>query len=234
MKIALMQPYLFPYIGYFQLIHAVDQFVIHDDVQYINGGWINRNRILVSGQWHYITLPVKKDAHYLDINKRYFTEHFEKNKQRILRQIEGGYRKAPYYENILKLVEQVFTHSEKNVSAFLMHQLSQICAYIGIKNKFPISSKLKKNNTLKGQDRVIEITRMLEADHYVNLIGGRSLYTREAFAKRSIKLSFLKTKIGEYPQFTSPYVLSSSIIDVLMFNNKEKLNKILNEYELIE
>ena len=229
-----MQPYLFPYIGYFQLIHAVDQFVIHDDVQHIKGGWITRNRILVNGQWHYITLPVKKDAHYLDINERYFTEHFEKNKKRILRQIEGTYRKAPHYKNIFELVEHIFTYSEENVSPFLIHQLSQICAYIGIRKKFHISSELKKNDALKGQARVIEINRILEADHYVNLMGGRSLYTKEAFARRSIKLSFLKTKIREYPQFTSPHVPSLSIIDVLMFNNKEQLKRILTEYTLIE
>src|SRR5882724_10468265 len=96
MKLGIMQPYIFPYIGYFQLIAAVDHFVIHDDVQWIKSGWINRNRILANNQPGYITLPVRSGSSFLNINEREYVPEIENHKKRILRQIEGAYRKAPY------------------------------------------------------------------------------------------------------------------------------------------
>ena len=69
MKLAIMQPYLFPYLGYFQLIAAVDKFVFYDDVNFIKNGWINRNRLLISGKVNYITIPLSGASSFLKINQ---------------------------------------------------------------------------------------------------------------------------------------------------------------------
>lgn len=141
--IAIMQPYLFPYIGYFQLIHSVDSFIIYDDVQYIKGGWINRNRILFEGKPHYITLSVEKGHLGDNINQRNFSAEFEKDQQRIFGQLWMAYRKAPYFSEVMCLVEQVFACEVRNVASFLACNLKKVCDYLGIETSFLIFSEIK-------------------------------------------------------------------------------------------
>jgi hypothetical protein len=182
MKLAIMQPYLFPYIGYFQLIRAVDRFVVHDDVQWIKGGWINRNRILVHGAPQYVALPVKKDSSLALINQRVLAPNAEGEKDGILRKVEAAYRKAPYFDRAFPLVADCLASGEGNVSAFLVGALRKCCRYLGIDTPFAISSELDKNDRVKGQVRVIEIARTVGASHYVNPIGGVELYNKAEFA----------------------------------------------------
>ncbi|MBN3939338.1 MAG: WbqC family protein [Nostoc sp. NMS9] len=233
MKMTIMQPYLFPYIGYFQLINMADKFVIHDDVQYIKGGWINRNRILLNREAYLFTLSIKNDSAFLNINQRFFTENFDRERKKLLNIVELSYRKAPYYSNIKKLLNCILYVDTINISQMITHSLKLICNYLDIGTQFYFSSELNKDNTLKGEQRVISINTCLGSDHYINSIGGEKLYSREVFQKNNIKLSFLQPRFVEYNQFDNQFIPWLSIIDVLMFNDKEKIQKMLNEYDLI-
>jgi len=188
--IAIMQPYFFPYIGYFQLIHSVDSFIIADDVQYIKRGWINRNRILLDGKPYYITLPVERGHLRDNINQRSFSLEFKKGQQKILRQLSHAYRKATYFSEVMRLVEQVFACEERNVARFLTENLRKVCDYLGIETHILIYSKITNNTDgLAAQDRVIAMCRIMNANHYINSIGGIKLYDRETFERQGTKLS---------------------------------------------
>lgn len=233
MKLAIMQPYLFPYLGYFQLIKAADSFVFHDDVQYIKGGWINRNRILQDGKDRLFTLGVKNGASCLHINQREFTESAADDKAKILRLVNNAYRKAPFFVPAYHLLEQVFACDDSNVARFTIHSVRQVCAYLGIQRPLFVSSQIEKNDGLKAQERVIEIVRCMQADHYINPIGGVELYDKAVFASHGLQLHFLKPTLNEYPQFGQPFVPGLSIIDVCMFNAVEKIRIMLDHYDLI-
>ena len=69
MKLAIMQPYIFPYLGYFQLLNSVDHFVFYDDVNFIKGGWVNRNQLLINNQNKFFTVPLKKIISFTPINE---------------------------------------------------------------------------------------------------------------------------------------------------------------------
>jgi hypothetical protein len=232
--LGIMQPYLFPYIGYFQLIGAVDHFVIHDDVQWIKGGWINRNRILVQGQPQYITLPVQKAGSSLNINQREFPPDIEEQKKKTLRQIEAAYRKAPYFEPVCCLLRRCFALQENNVSRFVVHTLRECCGYLGICTPFSLSSELDKRNELAGEERVLDINRAIGAAHYINPIGGTDLYSKAHFSERGLGLSFIRARETPYRQLQSgPFVPFLSIVDVMMFNSQQESAALLKEYDLI-
>ncbi|GGA90276.1 hypothetical protein GCM10011369_35530 [Neiella marina] len=234
MKLGIMQPYVFPYIGYFQLIKAVDQFVIHDDVQWIKGGWINRNRILVQGKPHFITLPVKKDSTLLPINERQLSADTEQQRAKILRQIKGAYGKSPYFKQAMDVVVDSLTTPDINMARFAVHTLQTCCDYLGITTNIVCSSQLTKNNALQGQSRVIELNRVMAANHYINPIGGTDLYNRDDFANAGIKLSFLQSKNITYQQLGGhEFVPFLSIIDVMMHNSVDDICGFLAEFDLV-
>jgi len=233
LKLGIMQPYFFPYIGYFQLIGSVDQFVIHDDVQWIKGGWVNRNRILLNAQPHYITLPLKKDSSLLNINERELSLDTESKKNKIIRQIEGAYGRAPYFESVFTLVSTCFTCKERNASSFIVNSLRKSCDYLGIKTPFVLSSDLDKRNELNAEERVIDINIVMGASHYINPAGGSYLYNKTHFLNKGLKLSFIKTKSLPYQQFNNhKFIPFLSIIDLMMFNSRQQISYILNEYNI--
>ncbi len=232
-KVSLMQPYLFPYIGYFQLINAVDLFIVYDDVQWIKGGWINRNRILADGEPHYVTLPVKKDSHSKNINKREFASTVKLEKERTLDEIKDAYRDAPCFNGALPLIKKIFTLDEQNVAIFITNSIREICNYLGISAEIALSSDLDKNQGLRSQDRVVDICKTVEAGTYINAIGGKDLYDKASFAQQNIKLSFIQSSIVEYEQFANEFTPNLSIIDVMMFNDVNTIKNMLDSYELI-
>jgi hypothetical protein len=233
MKLGIMQPYLFPYIGYFQLIAACDQFVIHEDIQYIKGGWINRNRILVNGEPQYITLPIRKDGSDLDINKRYFTPDFGSQKAIVGRRIEGAYRKAPFFKEVSDLIGSCLQATEDNVALFITHTIKQCCDYLGITTPITLSSSLAIDPAIQAEKRVIAINKTIGSDCYINPIGGFALYNRDNFLQQGIKLYFLQTQDLRYSQFSESFVPSLSIIDVMMFNSKDSLMNLLLKRDLV-
>ncbi len=232
MKVGIMQPYLFPYIGYFQLINAVDVFVFHDDVQYIKGGWINRNRILINTEPSWITLPVRSAPAGFVICQRRYGDQFAADKARILRRIEAAYRTAPCFGPVSGLLTSIFSCDERNVAAFNIHQIREICRFLAIPTRFAVSSEMHLPRELRGQARVLEINRMLGATAYINPPGGAALYQRADFAKRGNELSFLQPGEVIYEQFGGDFVPSLSIIDVMMFNRPERIRALLGEYTL--
>jgi hypothetical protein len=234
MTVALMQPYLFPYIGYFQLIAAADLFVIYDNVQYSKGGWINRNRILRDGSDAMITLPVHRDSLHLHINQRKVAEPFGAECESFLRKVEMAYRRAPMYRAAMPVLEEAMTTDDPNLAAFLTRTLKTVCRYLGIETPFRYASEVEDGpSQLRGEERVIDINRRLGSTRYVNSIGGMELYSTATFAASGIELRFVRSQPIEYRQFGNPFVPHLSIIDVLMFNEPEVIREFLTRFELI-
>jgi hypothetical protein len=233
MYVSIMQPYLFPYIGYFQLMTAADTFVVHDDVQYIKGGWINRNRILINGAPAWITLPVKADDHALNINQRTYVPAAA-TKRRVLRRIEGAYHGAPQFPVGQAIVAEALSSPDSNVAAFNVHAMRVVADAIGITTDVVLSSQLSKDDALAGEARVIAICEMLGGDRYVNLPGGRELYAPAHFAERGLQLSFLEPRPRAYKQSGNAHVPMLSIVDVLMFNDLAAIGEMLHDFELVD
>jgi hypothetical protein len=230
MKLAIMQPYLFPYVGYFQLINSVETFVVYDDVNFISQGWINRNNILVEGRKHRITLQVRGASSFKLINEL----SVGGNKWKMLKTIAQSYAKAPFFNQTFPVVEEVLTCGEENLARFIHNSICKISEYLDMSGKFTLSSGIEKDNSLKGQHKILEICRLLGADTYINAIGGKALYSVEEFRKNGIDLYFLRTREVRYRQFGAEFVPNLSIIDVLMFNSKEKIKSLLSEYDLVQ
>lgn len=232
MKLGIMQPYFFPYIGYWQLINAVDKYVIFDDVNFIKRGWINRNRILMNGEEKMINVQMHRASQNKLINEVevLFSESYNKKN---LRTLESCYKKAPYSSNVFPLINNIITQDEKNLAKYLENSIRQICKYLSINAELIVSSSIKKNNNLKGKDKILEICKILGADEYYNAIGGKELYSYDEFLFQGIKLRFLKTGNIEYKQFNNKFVPNLSIIDVMMFNSVGDINKLLEKYELL-
>jgi hypothetical protein len=234
MKVAIMQPYLFPYIGYFQLMNAVDQFVILDDVQYIRRGWINRNKILVNNSEFMFTFSLAKDSSRLNINQRFFSEDYLKEKEDILETIKRSYGKLENYRRISNLIEEILNVDTRNedISRMIARSLRLICNYLEISTPIIFSSELGHHDGLKGEDKIIDINKQLNSNHYINPIGGMELYSEENFLKQGIQLSFLRPREIQYKQ-REEFIPGLSIIDVLMFNTREEVIALLKEYDFV-
>ena len=231
MKIGIMQPYFFPYIGYWQLINAVDKYVIYDDVNYIKGGWINRNRILINDKPSFINLKMNGSSPNKLI-KEIHVSNDNRWKNKLLKSIELSYRKAPFFEMSFPIIEEIINHDEVNLSLYLENLIKRIAEYLEMNTEFVLSSNIEKDNSLKGQDKVIEICKSLGAKEYYNAIGGVELYSAENFNSYGIELRFLRTEYIEYKQFKNDFSPYLSIIDVMMFNSKEEIINILDMYSL--
>ena len=231
-KIAVMQPYLFPYIGYFQLINAADKFVLLDDVNYINKGWISRNNILVNNKPYLFTIPLKRSSQnklIRDTEISYETDWQGK----LLQTVKRSYSKAPYFKDVFSLISEPVLKNEKFISKLNYLCMINVCEYLGINSRIIESSQIYNNKDLKGEERIKDICIKENSQHYINLSGGMDLYSKESFEKNNISLDFIKTKNIDYKQFKNEFFGSLSIIDVLMFNSKEKVCEYLMEYEIL-
>lgn len=229
-----MQPYFFPYIGYFQLMNAVDEFVVYDNIEYTKKGWINRNRILVNNQDAYITLNLKKDSDYLHVADRFLADAWLVERKKMLNRITESYRKAPYYKEVYPLIESCILFEETNLFKFIFNSLQQIKNYLEIPAKFVVASTISINHELKSQDKVIAICKARNADTYINPIGGIELYSKDDFKKEGINLQFLKPSEFVYKQLSDNFIPWLSIIDVMMFNSKDDVKKkLLLSYDII-
>lgn len=230
-KLGIMQPYFLPYLGYFQLINAVDKYVLYDDVNYIKGGWINRNNILINGAAHLITLSLEDASSFKKINEIQIKTN-NQNREKIVRTIKLSYSRAPYFDFVMPFIEKSILNSD-NIAELNYKLIVEINKYLEIDTEIILSSNLDKNNNLKGEEKVIHINKLLGADTYINAFGGTALYDKENFKKEGIELKFLKMNDIEYKQFKNKFVPNLSIVDVLMFNSKDEVRELLNRYELI-
>lgn len=231
MKIAIMQPYFLPYIGYWQLISSVDKFVVYDNIKYTKKGWINRNRYLQNGKDAEFTIPIKKDSDFLNVVDRYIAGDF--NKSKLLNKISESYRKAPCYSTTIELFKKILNYSEQNLFNYIYHSILEICKYLEITTEIIISSKIDTNHNLKSQEKVIAICKSLSASVYINAIGGQDLYLRSDFQSSNIDLKFIKSGEIVYKQFKDDFIPWLSILDVMMFNKREDIIDMLGKYELI-
>lgn len=231
MILGIMQPYFMPYIGYFQLLNAVDKYVIYDNAKYTKKGWINRNRILQNNKDTLISISVEKDSDYLDIKDRSVADSFDKKK--LINQIRESYRKAPYFEQVIPIVEDIINYEEKNLFLYIYNSIKEVCKFLNIHTEIIISSTIDVDQTLAGQDRVIAICKTLGAEDYYNAIGGQELYHPKDFEKEEVSLRFLSSNLVAYKQFNNDFIPWLSIIDVMMFNSLAETQDMLNEYKLI-
>lgn len=232
MKLGIMQPYFFPYIGYWQLLNEADVYIIYDDVNYIKGGWINRNRILVNGKPSYFNVQMKGASPLKKINEVEVSEDTI-FKRKLLSTLKMNYIKAPYFKQIYPILENIINNNESNLARYLEYSIRTIANYLDINTKIIVSSELNKNNELRGKEKVIHICKILGATDYINAIGGQSLYDYESFEKNGIQLNFLKTNDIIYKQYNNEFVPYLSIVDVLMFNSKEEVKNMLGQFELV-
>ncbi len=227
-----MQPYFLPYIGYWQLINAVDSFVIYDNIQYTKKGWFNRNRFLLNGKDSLFTIPLKKDSNFLDVNERIISPDF--NKRKLLSQLQNAYAKAPYKKEIMPFIEDIINYQNDNLFQYIYNSVAKIVDFLDINTNITVSSTININHEYKSKDKVIALCKALNAKTYINPIGGTKLYNKAEFEENGINLKFIKTNQIEYKQFNNVFVPNLSIIDVLMFNSKEEVKEMLNQYKLTD
>ena len=233
MKIGIMQPYFFPYIGYFQLINMVDKYVVYDTAQFSNNKWGFRNRILINGAPGFFRVKTLKASQ----NKR-FNEIGVSNeiaeKQNSIHTLECAYGKAPHFPEVMPVLEKFLTADYDNLSEYNVASNRLICDYLGIKTEILLYSELDLAVDRKRQYRIFDVCRVLGGDKYINAIGGTELYDFEEFRENGIELAFLKTDDIVYPQFDGEFVPNLSIIDVMMFNSVPEIQDMLNRYTLIK
>jgi hypothetical protein len=232
MKVAIMQPYFLPYIGYFQLIGAVDLFVIYDNIKYTKKGWINRNRMLLNGSDATFSLSLKKGSDSLDVRKRELAQDFDREK--LLNQLSGAYRRATHFEQTFDLIEKVIRCPESNLFRFLHNGIVQVCSHLGIATKIIVSSEIGIDHHMQAQDKVLALCETLGATSYLNTIGGVDLYSKESFQAKGVELKFIKSLPFNYRQFENEFVPWLSIVDVMMFNPIDAVRMcISSNYEFV-
>lgn len=222
-----MQPYFFPYIGYFKLVNAVDKFVFYDDVNYIKNGWINRNKILLLDESKYITIPLNSASSFEKINK-IKTQISENWPEKILSTLHKSYAKAPYYRNVKDIISKVIKLEENSISKISQKSIVSVMEYLEIEKHFFTSSNKYKNQNLKSVERILDICKIENATQYWNLPGGKDLYSHEIFKKNGIELKFIDSKTIPYQQITSEFQPNLSIIDALMFNDPKTVKKMIS------
>ncbi len=229
--IAIMQPYFLPYIGYFQLMAAVDKFVVFDDVHYINRGWVNRNRLLLDGAAHTFTVPLRgASQNKLICDIELMDDDGWRDK--LLRTIRQAYAKAPCYADVSALMERIIRHPVRRLDEFLLNSLREIAHYLALGTEIVGSSRIYGNAQLRGQERILDICRQESAQRYVNAIGGEALYDRARFSEQGIELKFLRSWPLSYAQGGGEFVPWLSILDVLMFNPQPQARLLLGEMDL--
>lgn len=232
MKLGIMQPYFLPYIGYFQLIAKVDQFIIYDNIEYTKKGWINRNRMLLNGTDTRFSLPLRKASDSLDVVQREISPAFDRTK--LLNQFRGAYQRAPYFEQTFALLDAIIHNVEKNLFRYIHHSITAVCRYLDIGTTIHVSSSIGINHELKSEHRVIALCKAMNAKTYINPIGGTELYNRSKFSMHGIDLRFIKTIPFEYQQFGATFVPFLSIVDVLMFNSPSAVrDHIQRNFEMV-
>jgi hypothetical protein len=231
MRLAVMQPYFLPYIGYFQLMAAVDKFVVFDDVNFINRGWINRNRILVGGEEAFATVPLSGASQNHKINEIAIA-HDKPWQAKLLRTIEQSYKRAPYFEEVFPLMRTTVEAPATNLAAFVTQSLVSVKDWLGIACELVPSSAIYANTQLKGEARIVDICRQERATHYVNLPGGKDLYDKATFAAKGIALQFIQPQPVAYVQKAPAFVPWLSILDVMMCNGRRGTADMLKMVEL--
>ena len=236
MRLGLNQPYFFPYIGHYALIRQVDQYWILDTVQYISDGWMHRNRILKpQNGWQYFGVPTLKHHFTAKINDVYLNNQIDW-RMRIMRQIEHYKKKAPYYQQTVEMIEEIFEHPWQRLSDLNSCITRTVCQRLQIDTPIYRMSeqmpemKVPQESDEWGLNLCLAIPGTTE---YWNAPGGAAFYDRKKYQDAGIEIKFQKMILDEYPQKGNPFEPGLSIIDVMMFNDVDKIQKMMDHYELI-
>lgn len=229
MKLGIMQPYFMPYIGYFQLMKAVDKNVVYDDVNYIKGGWANRNHILINGEKEMFTVTLQKASQNKLFNEIVIGDDFKK----LMKTLQMNYSRAINFDQTMVLMERIISFPNKQLAVFIANSFREILSYLSVETEILMSSEIPKDNSLRGKDKIIQICEILGADTYYNAVGGKNLYDQEEFREHGITLNFVDSLPQVYSQLhTREFVSGLSMVDVLMNNTKDEVNRLLDSFQL--
>ena len=229
MKLGIMQPYFMPYIGYFQLMKAVDKYVVYDDVNYIKGGWANRNHILINGEKKMFTVTLQKASQNKLFNEIVIGDDFKK----LMKTLQMNYSRAINFDQTMVLMERIISFPNKQLAVFIANSFREILSYLSVETEILMSSEIPKDNSLRGKDKIIQICEILGADTYYNAVGGKNLYDQEEFREHGITLNFVDSLPQVYSQLhTREFVSGLSMVDVLMNNTKDEVNRLLDSFQL--
>lgn len=229
MKLGIMQPYFMPYIGYFQLMKAVDKYVVYDDVNYIKSGWANRNHILINGEKEMFTVTLQKASQNKLFNEIVIGDDFKK----LMKTLQMNYSRAINFDQTMVLMERIISFPNKQLAVFIANSFREILSYLSVETEILMSSEIPKDNSLRGKDKIIQICEILGADTYYNAVGGKNLYDQEEFREHGITLNFVDSLPQVYSQLhTREFVSGLSMVDVLMNNTKDEVNRLLDSFQL--
>ena len=232
MILGMMQPYFFPYLGYWQLMNAVDEYIIYDDVNYIKGGWINRNRIKINGEPAFLGFSVRNASQNRIINELDVLLT-EKDRDALIRKVSNAYAKAPFKADVLDLLADTLQCGTVNLAEFLAYSNRKTADYLGIRTPIYSATKLRLDHTHTAQQRIMDICLARGCSGYINAIGGKELYDKEAFAQQGLSLAFLKMDPDiAYPQGKGEFIPGLSILDVMMYNDRDEFHPLLSRYSL--
>lgn len=236
MKLAIMQPYLFPYIGYFQLINYVDKWIVFDDTQYISKGWVNRNRILhpdIQKEWQYFTIPLKKHSRDSRIKDISINEQIDW-RQELLGKLSSYKRKAPHYSETMEFVYECIEYKNESLSEWLIHSLKTTCEYLQIVFDYSVFSPddINTEKVRHAGQWALEIADAVGAKEYINPHGGYSIFIEDEFIERGIELRFLKPGLTPYVQRRGCFTSGLSIIDIMMWNDRGTIHEMLSDFDV--
>jgi hypothetical protein len=220
MILGIMQPYFLPYLGYFQLMKAVDTFIYYDDVTYIKQGWINRNNISLDGKDYRFTLELLGVSSFKKINEI----EVGRNREKLYKTFKQAYSKAVYFQETNQLLYDIFHCDENNLFRYILQTHVWIFNYLNLEINYLVSSEMEKDCSLCGKNKVMDICKRMGATTYINAIGGQYLYDRQEFRENGIDLFFLQPSAG---------LSKRSILDVLMNHSPEEIKIMLDKYTLI-
>ena len=254
MKLGIMQPYFFPYLGYFQGINAADKYILYDNLNFIKEAWMNRNRYLIkNGKSGFFTVPLKAKSSFKKICEIELIDN-STWKKKILNSLFLNYKSAEYFDDVFPMIENVINYPTNKLTELNFQSIKSVCDFLNLKTELSADSlkyidieiKLaadkidKKNfpdikliNWQRKIIRIIEISRMEKADIFINAIGGMELYSKEVFNNNGIELLFVKTLAYCYKQQSTVFYPNLSIVDVLMNCGRERTNELIKNYELV-
>ena len=224
-RIAVMQPYFFPYLGYYQLFNCVDEFIFFDDANFFKKGFINNNYFVLSGIKTKFTIPIKNASQNRSINQHEYIK--DRLIKKFLKSVYLNYKESKKFQCIFNIINQIFDTDNLNVADLNITTITKIFQYLNINKKFFKSSDILPKGQYKNKTWIAEICKVREGTTYINSFGGRRLYKADFFKSYDLDLEFLKPNFSKYMQFSKAFIPSLSMIDVLMHNSKEEVRKLL-------
>jgi len=228
-RVAVLQPYLFPYLGTFQLARQVERFVCFDDVAFIKKGYIHRNAVLLDGAAHPFTVPVRN----ISQNRQIVEHDYVGEWQPLLALLQRAYAKAPFFEPVFALVQRVLAEPDLNVARKNALSMAAVFDYLGLPFDHGFSSAHALPPELRASARVRAVCLAEGASMYINPAGGRALYDAADFERDGMALRFCEMRPLLYPQRSESFVPNLSIIDALMHCAPADVIELLDACDLV-